>query len=194
VPLDAWMPSWDVRSNHQVDIQADREVVYTTVLQTDFGRNPILRGLMFLRAIPAVLLAPRQAWTQWRPASARRAQAPVHNLLNSAFTQLEAAPPSELVFGVTGRFWTPAGGLVQSDRETFRGTVPSGLARAVWGFNVQALAPGRSRLSTETRVICGDPATRRRFLFYWRVVSRGSGVIRWALLRQIKLAAEGAAA
>jgi len=192
MPLDTWMPSWDARSRHQVEIQAAPDVVYRALLTTDFGRNPVLRTLMALRVLPALILTPRQAWKRWRAASAARLQGPMGHLLTGAFTQLEATPPAELIFGLTGRFWTLVGGLVPTDPGTFRDPVPAGLARATWSFELGPVQPGRTMLSTETRVACGDPATRRRFLRYWRFIRGGSGVIRWALLRQVKLAAESA--
>jgi hypothetical protein len=120
MPVEAWMPAWDVRSRHQVQIQADPAAVYAAILGADFSRNPVLQVLMGIRAIPAVLLAPRQA------------------------------------------------------------------------FHIEPVASGQSRLSTETRVRCGDPGTRQRFRLYWRLVRVGSGLIRWALLRQIKSVAEAA--
>jgi hypothetical protein len=116
------------------------------------------------------------------------------DLLSGAFCQLEAIPPTELTLGLTGRFWTPAGGLVPSDPTTFRDPLPPGLARATWSFHLDSPQPGKTRLATETRVACADPETRRHFLRYWRLVRGGSGIIRWALLRQIKLAAENAVA
>jgi hypothetical protein len=187
------MPTWDVRSSHEVEIRAEPEAVYEAILRTDFSRNALLRFLLALRAIPALLLAPRTAWQQWRQVAKAPTAGPAGHLFPAAFTQLEATPPSELVFGLTGRFWTPAGDLVPTDPTTFREAVPPGLARGAWNFHIQPLAPGRTSLRTETRVTCGDPATRRSFLRYWRIIRRGSGVIRWALLRQIKTAAEGAA-
>lgn len=190
--LDKWMPAWDVRSYHQIEIQADASMIYDVLLRTDFSRNPLHRVLVGLRAIPAFLLAPGKAWRRWNYARLSRRTGPMESLLASGFTQLELVRPSHAVFGITGRFWTAEGELVPTDASTFRDPVPQGLARGVWGFHIEPLAPGRGRLQTETRVICGDAITRRRFLCYWRLVRHGSGLIRWALLRQVKAATETA--
>lgn len=187
------MPSWDVRSQHHVEVRAEPEVVYRTLLTTDFGRNPVLRLLMAFRVLPAIVLTPRQAWARWRESVATRPPGPMGHLLTGAFTQLEATSPNDLTFGLTGRFWTLTGGLVPTDPRSFLEPIAPGFARAIWNFRLQPIEPGRTRLSTETRVACGSAATRRRFLRYWRIVRIGSGVIRWALLRQVKLAAERAA-
>jgi hypothetical protein len=45
-------------------------------------------------------------------------------------------------------------------------------------------------LSTETRIWAPDPQTRKKFAFYWRLISLGSGWIRVLWLRAIKRRAE----
>lgn len=191
MPLDTWMPAWDAQSRHDIEIDADPGVVYQVLLTTEFGGNPILRALMAVRLLPALLFTPRQAWKHWKEARTARLEEPMGRLLKGAFVQLEVLPPHELIMGLTGRFWTPTGGLVPSDPATFRDPIPPGLARATWNFEVQPIGPGRTRLSTETRIVCSNQDTRRRFLRYWSFIRRASGVIRWALLRQVKAAAEG---
>lgn len=184
------MPSWDARSSHLIAIRAEPAKVYDALLTIDFGKNPLVRGLMFLRAIPTMLLSPRKTWVRWRDARAAESREPTGHLLSGAFTELEATPPVEMVLGLTGQFWTPSGCLVPTEASTFRDVIPAGLARAAWNFRIEPIAAGQSLLTTETRVLCADAATRRRFLRYWRVVRGGSGVVRWALLRQVKSTAE----
>jgi hypothetical protein len=75
-----------------------------------------------------------------------------------------------------------------------RDPVPAGVARAGWNFALNETEPGRTLLTTETRVACGDPATRRRFRIYWLFIRPGSGLIRRLMLRSIKRAAERPAA
>jgi hypothetical protein len=48
----------------------------------------------------------------------------------------------------------------------------------------------RSRVVTETRVLCADAAARRSFLRYWRVIRPGSAITRRVALGRIKRAAE----
>jgi hypothetical protein len=187
VPLDGVMPVWDVRSSHAIDIAASPERVFDTLAVADFSRNPIVRSLMALRSIPAIVLAPRKAWRDWRASlAAERGTGP----LRHAFVVLESRRPDTLILGLTGRFWTPSGGLVATDPASFGKALP-GFARAAWSFELVPTTAG-TRLSTETRVLCGDPRSRRRFLRYWRVIRPGSGVIRRVVLRQIKVAAERA--
>jgi hypothetical protein len=190
--IEYWMPKPLVYSHHAVTVEAPVADTYAALLDTDFSRHPLVVALMAARALPAFLFAPVATWRKAREARARTAGR-LKTLLSADFALLEEAPPHELVLGLTGRFWTPSGGLVPSHPETFRGAVPAGLARAAWNFHLTPLDARRTRLSTETRVACGDALTAGRFSWYWRLISPGSGVIRWAILSQVKRTAERAA-
>lgn len=95
----------------------------------------------------------------------------------------------EIVLGVTGRFWRPTGNLSPFDRRDFDREVPYGMSRAVWNFSVSAENGGsRTILSTETRVVCGDESSRRKFRIYWLFVRPFSGLIRRIMLRNVRRA------
>jgi len=65
-----------------------------------------------------------------------------------------------------------------------------GTAKAAMDFRLEPLAGGRTRLSTETRILCADDAARRSFGRYWLAVRAGSGLIRREILARVKRAAE----
>jgi hypothetical protein len=65
------------------------------------------------------------------------------------------------------------------------------MARAIWNFAVQYVGASSSILSTETRVVCGDPASRQKFRAYWLVVGHFSGLIRRLMLNSVKQLCEG---
>jgi hypothetical protein len=88
-------------------------------------------------------------------------------------TILEDVPGEGIVLSLTGQFWR------------LRGHGPEAPATAVVEFRA---SPGS--LSTETRVHVPDPASRRRFARYWRVVRPFSGLIRVLVLRAAKRRAE----
>lgn len=129
-----------------------------------------LRELTF-REVPVVrglLLA--------RGLGARKADDNVLATMVPRATILEDVPGEGIVLTLTGRFWRLRG----------RGAEPPGTA--VIDFRVR---PGS--LTTETRVHVPDPASRRKFARYWRVVRPFSGLIRVHVLRAAKRRAEGAA-
>jgi hypothetical protein len=65
----------------------------------------------------------------------------------------------------------------------------AGHALAGWSFTVVPRADGTTELRTETRVRCA-PDARIKFRAYWLLVRPGSGLIRRAMLRAIRRAAE----
>lgn len=190
--LDTWMPDPLVRSSHAIVVAAPIAVAYQALLDTEFNRHPLVALLLGVRLIPALLFAPRETWRKLHDPRLR-SNGRLKTLAGSDFALLEEAPPYELVIGITGRFWTPSGGLIASRPETFRAPVPPGLARAAWNFHLEAIDANHTRLGTETRVRCGDEATSRHFRRYWRLIAPGSGAIRWAILRRVRQVAERAA-
>jgi len=110
--------------------------------------------------------------------------------MNSGFGMLAENPNQEIVLGVTGRFWRLTGNLSPFNRSDFDRPVPIGMARGVWNFSVAEQINGQTTLFTETRVMCGDAASRRKFLTYWLIVRPFSGLIRLIMLRRVRKTAE----
>jgi hypothetical protein len=196
--LDEVLPRFDVREHHSTVIKAPAQRVYAALWATDFSRSPVIRLLLGLRALPAILVGtlkdPRGAVSRRAAGRAGRAQRAALTLrwaVAERFTVLGDDPPRELVLGLVGAFWRLRGGLRRVDADAFRGPQPPGTARTAWSFHVAQRADGSSVLSTETRVECADAASRWRFRLYWLVVRPGSGLIRRAMLRAIRRAAEG---
>jgi len=57
----------------------------------------------------------------------------------------------------------------------YRNFNSSGYARLAWNLAVRETDPGVVKLSTETRVMCLDDQSRRRFRLYWFLVGRFVG-------------------
>ena len=182
--LDSWMPAYDVAARYVTQIAAPPAHVYATLLSTDFSRSPLVRALMGIRLLPAFFRSPRSTWRRF--AGRHRPQrASLRDLEHSDFVLLEEQPPKEIVLGITGRFWALSATTMRILPAQFRDPLPAGLAQAAWNFELTASPTGTS-LSTETRVRCADEVTRRQFLRYWRIVSPGSGLIRHAILNQVR--------
>jgi hypothetical protein len=164
--LDDVLPDPDVLSRHAIRIAASPAHVYAVARSFDIERPVVVRALMGIR-------------TLGRHRVHRRA----------GFTLIAERPGEELVLGLMGRFWTLMPVVVPAPAERFFAPPPAGLAQAVWSFRVTPNGSG-TELSTETRVRCGDPEARRRFLRYWRFIRLGSGWIRGSMLRGIRQVAE----
>jgi hypothetical protein len=179
--IDSFAPNPDAVEVHSISITASRDVVYQTLWSADLGGSLIIKALMGLRSLPEIALHPRRSWRRGRKIT-------LHTLIDAGFGLLAEEPGQEIVLGVTGRFWRPTGNLSPFNREDFDRPVPPGFARGVWNFGLKEDKPGRTILSTETRIVCGDYASRRKFRIYWFFVRPFSGLIRRVMLRAVKRA------
>jgi len=174
--LDELMPEYDVHTSHRVRIRASAETTWHALLSSDFAGSFLVRMLMSVRSGSIV--------RRGRGRSLR------DRLVGTGFLELESLPPQEIVIGLAGRFWRPDGGrcfdLAPSDFVPF---CRPGYAKVAWNFSIEPQGPG-CILSTETRVKCYGEAARRNFRAYWTVVKPFSGLIRRAMLEQVKRAAE----
>jgi hypothetical protein len=180
--IDEWMPEAHFSEFHATDVAAPPERAWAAVRRLDLGRSWLVRGLFALRSLPALLAG--------RPKRGDGALGTTMDaLLASGFVLLQEDAPREMVLGLVGRFWAPAGGIVRVTPDEFRAFRQPGMAMAAWNFTIRPTAGG-CRVATETRVRCTDARARRSFSFYWRIVQPFSGLIRMEALRAIRRAAE----
>jgi hypothetical protein len=183
VLIEKYAPTADASELHRIEIEADVQSVYQCLWSADLAGSAIIKTLMGLRALPALLLHPTSLHlkqSRWRRTIT------MQSLIDSGFAKLAEDPGRELVLGIVGRFWRPTGNVSPYDETNFNGPVPVGLARAIWNFHLQQSGPGRTMLSTETRVVCGDAASRAKFRTYWLFVRPFSGLIRRLMLNSVK--------
>ncbi len=181
--IEALAPDPDATEKHSIEIRAPRAAVYRALWSVDFGASWVLRGLLFLRTLPKLLLDPTRLRT-------REKKLTLGTIIEAGFGRLAEEPGHEVVLGVAGRFWRPVGNLLPFREDNFKGPVPSGIARAVWNFSVREVSAGLSVLATETRVTCGDAASRLKFRMYWLVVGPFSAVIRRIMLKAVRRSCE----
>lgn len=182
--IESYAPRPDAIETHSIDIAAASGTVYHALWTADLGNSAAVKALLVLRSLPELIIHPKRR-------RQRSQKLTLHTLIDAGFGLLAEEPGREVVLGVTGRFWRPAGNLEPFRREDFDGPVPHGQARAVWNFTVQQ-ASGRTILRTETRVVCGDTASRLKFRAYWSFVRPFSGLIRMLMLRAVRRASETA--
>lgn len=95
----------------------------------------------------------------------------------------------EVVYGQAGRFWSlrERQALVSPRTvEEFRAFDDPRSAVAAMGIVIEALAPGRTRMSTETRIRALGPSARRWFRLYWLIIRPFSGLLRRSMLDGIE--------
>lgn len=183
--LDTWLPDYEFDEHHELSVRAPVATVRQVLDEIDVARIPLIRALMTLRRLPAFLVSP------WQTLEARRRSSRQQRGLTAlAGFILLTDEPSEVVLGLTGRFWKLRGEILTSEPATFRDAPPAGSARAAMNFRLERESEGRTRVSTDTRIHCADAATRRTFGWYWRLIRPGSGMIRIAMLWEVRRKAE----
>jgi len=182
--IDSFAPRPDAVEIHSIVINASRATVYRVLRTADLGQSVIIKSLLVLRSIPGHIAHPC--------ALPKSRKVTLQTLIDSGFGVLAEKPGEEIVLGITGRFWRPAGNISPFNRPDFDRPVRTGFARGVWNFSVTQPVPGQTLLTTETRVTCGDAASRRKFLAYWFVVRPFSGLIRLIMLKSVRKMAESA--
>ncbi len=183
--IDTFMPTYDAVEHHEIEVRAPIRRVYGAIKSAHLFESAVTRGLFFLRSLPA-----RLRFRGERPSAP---QVTIDTLLQRGFILLADDPPRELVLGLVEKFWAAAGVPQRLDAQGFAAFDLPGFAKAVANFCVEEQAEGVSRLTTETRVLCLDEGSRRRFRVYWFFIAPFSGLIRRQMLRAIRQTAERAA-
>jgi hypothetical protein len=176
--IDEFLPLYDVSASYEVRISAPPSLVYQCLLRSDLNKPWVVRLLMTIR-------------TGKRP-SPNRAPGDLHQRLQgTGFVILSEVPNEEIVIGVAGRFWRLDGGrcldLTAGDFGRFS---RAGYAKVAWNFRLRTESPKCTVLSTETRIKCIGWAALWKFRFYWSLVGQFSGLMRKAILKQVKTEAE----
>lgn len=178
--IDDLLPNHDFSAAYEIGIHAPASTVYERLLVSDFHASWIVRLLLWLRT--------------GRRVRRHRVPGDLHERLKgTGFVILAEAPSEEIVIGVAGKFWRPDGGRCLNLRAgDFVEFSRAGEAKAAWNFK---LTPKRSHgtlLSTETRIECFGWPAWWKFRLYWSLIAPFSGVMRKAMLRQVKAEAESA--
>lgn len=176
--LTRYLPRHDFSETHHITIAAPPAAVLDAVARADLSDDPLVRALLKLRGLPLQLRrhfgAKAVGEDVWGGFGLHR------------FTPLGRDGEREIAFGLAGRFWQAAGGLVAvPDAAAFERFAEPGMAKLVMTYIAEPQAGG-TRLTTITRVACPDEATRRRFAPYWYLIRPASGFIRGRALRRIK--------
>jgi len=176
--MDEFLPIYDVSAFYEIRINAPPSVVYRCLLCSDFNDLWLVRLLMTIR-------------TGKRPTRSRVPVDLPQRFQGTGFVVLAEVPSEELVIGVAGKFWRPNGGgcpdLTAGD---FGGFCRPGYAKAAWNFRLRTESPECTVLSTETRIKCFGRAALWKFRVYWSLIGPFSGLIRKAILKQVKTEAE----
>jgi hypothetical protein len=180
--LDDFMPAYEFYERHETYAHASTARVSDAVKQVTAADIPVAAWLSRIRAMAYGHFERRRASSQ-----------PMLKALSqpgSGFLALDLDGASEIVCGLVGRPWANARPpRVETPAEFIAFNTPDNVKVA---FNLawSDAGEGRTRITTETRIIGTDDHARRTFARYWRVIYPGSAIIRRAWLDAIVARAE----
>jgi hypothetical protein len=186
--IDEFIPVYDVVEHHTTTIRASAERVYATMRTADIFGSPIARFLFFLRGLP-LRLSGHNAPRMPRKVS-------INTLLEEEsfpvrFILLGENSPHEFVVGTVIRNQTAYTEQYRlPEAAEYHDFNAPGIVKAVLNLVLTENPDGTTRLETETRVVCLDSKTRRRFRVYWFFIGHFSSLIRILMLRAMKREAE----
>ena len=184
--LDDFSPTFDFNEAHVISVRAPRDRIFHSIKDLTPAEISLLRLLFAIRSLPARLAGKtRRSVEHSRPL--------LQQLLGNGFILLAESPNQELVLGTIGQFWKLTGNVSVriADASGFLAFGQPDYAKVAMNFSLEE-TPGvkRIRVRTETRIFVPDPATRKKFARYWRIIYPGSALIRRMWLRAIKQRAE----
>ncbi len=187
--LDTFLPEYDFHEVHTISVDASPRITFAAVKELCLSElSPLVFLMLSIRELPTrVLGESRQIVSKGMDEKPFLAQ-----LFEGGFGLL-AETDQEIVFGVIGQFWNLSGGeeIKIANPQAFLDFNQPDFAKVAANLMVH-FDGSKTTLSTETRIWAPDKQTRKKFLFYWRVISLGSGWIRLMWLNAIKRRAEKA--
>jgi len=184
--LDELLPHYDFEEVHSRRVGASPAAALSAARAATPGEMPLVIVLYSLRSAPALL-------ARGRALRRERGRPQWEQMLESDGFLAFVDEEDEIVLGYAGQPWRLAGGIgagVGSAGGWSEFSAP-GYVKAVMNFRADS-AGGGALLTTETRVLATDEATRRRFGRYWRLIRPGSGLIRRSWLSAAARRAETA--
>lgn len=174
--LDEFAPTWQFREIHTMRVAAPPSRVFDAIQRVRADEIRLFRTLTWIRRggrpLPSSILNPGKS------------ESLIDVATQSGFVRLAEDVPRELVIGTV--VMAPPGTHGTLTPQVFQEDLSPGFALATMNFLVAADGPGRSLVSTETRVFANSPEARRRFAAYWRIIYPGSAIIRRMWLRAIE--------
>lgn len=174
--LDEFLPRWQFREVHTIEISAPPDRVFDAIKRVRADEIRLFQILTWIRRagrpLPPGILNPGS-------------REPILEVATkNGFVLLAEEIPREIAIGTL--VVVPPGARGRLTPQIFRATLPPGFALAGMNFVVTPNGPGRSRVTTETRVFANSPSARRQFAAYWRLIYPGSAIIRRMWLRAVR--------
>ena len=164
--LDRIIPNFDHSHSDSTVMPGSAEEIYPRVRHADFQTGWATKLLYRLRGVPDF------------PSS-------IDGMIDGGFVLIGEDPPHEFVMGLAGQFWKRSGAPVAIAADEFASYAEPGYSVVVMNFALTPRGPGRTRVSTESRVRSNGPEAKAAMAVYWSIIYPFSKFIRREMLRSI---------
>jgi hypothetical protein len=178
--LDRFIPEPEVVEHHQIAIHAPADVVMAAAKDLELLKSPVIRAIIHAREL---LLGGQP---DPRPHPARL----LEQMQSIGWVVLSERYGREIVMGAVTQPWEAAPIFRSIPAAEFRDFAEPGYVKIAWTLRADPVDHERSVFHTETRVCTTDEDARERFRSYWSFVAPGVELIRLAMLRPLRQAAE----
>jgi hypothetical protein len=166
--IDKYLSHYTFNEYHEMVVDAPIADVYNVAYDFDLSKSKTITCLFKIRGLPAKRLT-------------------LQNFIaDIGFTNLERNAPYENLIG----FWARVKIAPIQSYEDFINNSISPWIKVVWNFQCEELGENKTRVSTETRVLCVAPITKITFRLYWFIIQPFSGLTRKKMLKIIKADSE----
>jgi hypothetical protein len=178
--LDRFIPDPEVTDHHEIKIKAPIDVVMGAAKSLQLTTSPLIRAIFRARELalggePDTRPHPTGLYDQ---------------MISIGWVVLSERAGREVVFGAVTQPWVAAPTFRSIPADQFRDFCEPGFVKIVWTLRADPVDDERSVFHTETRVCTTDAEARERFRKYWSFVAPGVKLIRVAMLRPLRRAAE----
>ncbi|MCP4723986.1 MAG: hypothetical protein GY863_03060 [bacterium] len=196
--LSGFMPDYHVIEKHSIRVNSPVDSTYLAIKNVTIEEIRFFQVLSWIRMLPNRLFGDENAQLDINPDSLEIDQELTFlDILQIGPFFLQAEEENrEIVLGlvVPTLINELRGGkkfIKFNDKELFLSFQEKGYFKSSINFVVRDMGEGWTEVTTETRCLIPDPATRREFMIYWRTIAPWSGLIRKMWLSAIKDRAEG---
>lgn len=184
---DRFAPRYDHMQTKHLVVDAPPEQTYAAVRALDFTDvgGPVVDAAFWVRGLP------ERYRNRHHVTPRHRTRLTFDDMAaGSDWLILGERTGSEIVIGVAARFWTPVVEWRRVEPDEFADFAEPGYGKIVLSLSVRPYGQGRALLTSDTRVICTDRASRAKVRAYWRVAGPFIGLVQAATLRTIAQHAE----
>jgi hypothetical protein len=178
--LDQFIPNPEVVEHHRARIAAPADLVMSTAKDLELLESRLIRGIFKVRELAL----------GGRPDRRPHPSALLPQMQSIGWVVLAERAGREVVLGAVTRPWDAAPTFRSIPADEFAAFREPGYVKIAWTLRADPIGAGESMFHTETWVATTDAESRGRFRRYWSFVAPGVELIRLAMLRPLKKAAE----